>query len=166
MGLRPTERVPAVRQTPASRVNPARAQRSARVANAAGSSRCANAASSFGPSVDGSSNSRMRPAVLGLATCFLRAVDDPRGPGQAVMNAPVLGKIGNRRSQRGDGLIRTVVVLKVPTASAIARNDRHVVRGARFPKTSDRVPVPRRRPGQSRAPRGRRHARDGLPASP
>ena len=39
------------------------AQRLARVANAAGSSRCENAASSFGPSVNGSSNSRMRPTV-------------------------------------------------------------------------------------------------------
>ena len=32
-------------------------------ANAAGSSRCENAASSFGPSVNGSSNSRIRPTV-------------------------------------------------------------------------------------------------------
>ena len=50
-------------QTPASRVNPARAERLARVANAAGSLKCENAASSFGPSVNGSSNSRMRPTV-------------------------------------------------------------------------------------------------------
>src|SRR5208337_4601112 len=61
---------------------------------------------------------------LGLATCFLRAVDDPQGPGQAVLNAPVPGKIGKRRSQRGDGLIGTVVVLEVPSPNlpAIVRD--------------------------------------------
>ena len=85
---------------------------------------------------------------LGLATCFLRAVDDLQGPGQAVMNAPVLGKIGYRGLQRGDRLIGTVVVLEGPTAPQSTETTVTLFEGP-VPEAAEPVPVPPRRPRRS-----------------
>jgi hypothetical protein len=54
---------------------------------------------------------------FGLAFGLVELTGVLESSGQPVMGPPVLGKIDQGGSERGDGLIRAVVMLEVPAAS-------------------------------------------------